>query len=228
MARPTDHAHERRARAAAMLPIRTPLIAAMGPAYAASALIAITLPASACVSASDVGGHRETLVTDDMANFVASPAKLCDFGSVVGNVFGRVVEFHGGRRLPPGRYRINYVDGCMKYSGSQGWAVHAHADDDPAGRDAFRVVGAGTGARIVTPPGTVGFLVGRGGFSNFEDCVAANRTLQPVEFDFAGGELGIWLEDEPYDDNIAGPGGRSPRWQLTAPGSCEDDRPAPL
>jgi hypothetical protein len=36
-----------------------------------------------------------------------------------------------------------------------------------------------------------------------------------VEFDFAGGKLGLWLDDAPYQDNAAGVDGRNPKWQLT-------------
>ena len=32
------------------------------------------------------------------------------------------------RFLPAGRYRVEYVDGCLKYSGSQGWSLNAYAD----------------------------------------------------------------------------------------------------
>jgi hypothetical protein len=31
----------------------------------------------------------------------------------------------------------------------------------------------------------------------------------------AGGKLGIALDDNPYDDNVAGEDGRNPKWTLT-------------
>jgi hypothetical protein len=43
----------------------------------------------------------------------------------------------------------------------------------------------------------------------------AATTAPSVDFDFAGGELGVWLEDNPYSDNVPGLNGRSPAWRLT-------------
>jgi hypothetical protein len=63
-------------------------------------------------------------------------------------------------------------------------------------------------------PGTVGFMVGAGGFSTFGTCVAENRTRAPIEFAFGGGRLGVWLADEPYRDNLSGEDGRNPTWRL--------------
>jgi hypothetical protein len=85
-----------------------------------------------------------------------------------------------------GHYRIDYVDGCMKYGGGQGWTIHAYA----GGSYAWWFVGATSSEQVVQPPGTVGFSVGAGAYAEFEECVAANLLLSPVEFDFAGGKLG--------------------------------------
>jgi hypothetical protein len=52
------------------------------------------------------------------------------------------------------------------------------------------------------------------------DCVAANLALEPVELEFAGGRLGVWLQDSPYSDNLAGVDGRNPSWSLTLLGDC--------
>ena len=41
-------------------------------------------------------------------------------------------------------------------------------------------------------------------YTDFEACVAANQTLDPVVFDFDGGMLGIWLDDSNYADNLPG------------------------
>ncbi len=69
-------------------------------------------------------------------------------------------------------------------------------------------------------PGTVGFLVGSGGFATFDECVAANQLVAPIEFAFDGGPIGVWLEDYPYTDNLAGMNGRNPKWDLTLLGDC--------
>ena len=63
----------------------------------------------------------------------------------------------------------------------------------------------------MVPPGSVGFLVSNGGFATFEECVAANRALPPSEFEFSGGKLGVWLQDSPYSDNLAGLDERTPK-----------------
>jgi hypothetical protein len=148
----------------------------------------------------------------------------CDFGSAGSfatqtqlDLFGSIVYFSDGASLPAGRYRLSYVDGCMKYAGDQGWTIHAYAGGASA---AWWIVGDTSAARITVPPGTVGYSTAAGAFTNFDDCVAANTALGPTEFDFEGGKLGVWLLDSNYGDNLAGVGGRNPRWQLTLLGAC--------
>lgn len=152
-------------------------------------------------------------------------ASSCELGEVSStgtnqslDLFGSIVYFADGIELPAGHYRITYVDGCMKYSAAQDWAVHAYAGADP---DGWWFVGNDQTQKVIVPPGTVGFLVSNGGFSTFDLCVAANLALPPVEFDFAGGKLGAWLQDAPYTDNVAGEGDRNPKWKLTLLGDCE-------
>jgi hypothetical protein len=132
----------------------------------------------------------------------------CDGGVVTGDIFGTQLDFAGGQPLPAGHYEIRYVDGCMKYSGDQGWTVQAEP-----GAYGWSLVDA-NGNPVATPPGTVGYLVGQGAFSDFDDCVAANVMLPPVDFDFAGGTIALWLQDDPYYDNVAGTDGRNPTWSL--------------
>ena len=139
-----------------------------------------------------------------------SPA-ACDFGNVTSDPFGATVSWNGGAPLPAGHYRVTYVDGCMKYSTAQGWTVNAYAN----GPDTLWVVGSG--ARLAPAPGTVGFLVGQGGFSTFDACVSANESEDaPLELDFAGGTLGLELADSPYADNVAGESGRNPTYRLSS------------
>jgi hypothetical protein len=104
----------------------------------------------------------------------------------------------------------------MKYSSAQDWTVHAYAD----GSDGWWLVGDTTADKIVMPPGTVGYLASSGAYTTFDACVAANLALPPMEFDFAGGKLGVWLQDDPYSDNVAGQDNRNPRWSLTLLGAC--------
>lgn len=132
------------------------------------------------------------------------------------DLFGDVVYFNAGKPLPAGRYRISYVDGCMLYMIGQAWAVHG----SQAGNYAFWLVGESSTDQIMMPPGTYGYQVGSGGYATFAECVTANQALEPVEFEHGGGRLGIWLQDNPYADNLAGEEGRNPKWALTLLGSC--------
>jgi hypothetical protein len=154
----------------------------------------------------------------------AGGGDTCPFGEAVSKAsaatpdqFATPVYFNGGAPVPAGRYRVSYVDGCMKYSATQGWAVNAY---DETGCCTWWIVGETTGDRKIGAPGTIGFLVGQGGFSDFDACVAANRAIAPRTFEHAGGRLGIWLADSPYSDNLPGLDGRNPKWKLDRLTSC--------
>ena len=142
---------------------------------------------------------------------IEAPAPPCDFGNVVSDVFGKVVYWNGGAPLPAGHYRVTYVDGCMKYSSGQDWSVNAY---DGAPDSYWLVTGAMT--ELAVPPGTVGFIQGSGGFASFDACVAANASDPAVDLDFPGGTLGVWLQDDPYSDNVPGVAGRNPTWHLSS------------
>jgi hypothetical protein len=151
-------------------------------------------------------------------------AASCELGEVSSagtnqnlNLFGTVVYFADGDALPAGRYRITFVDGCMKYSSAQDWTIHAYASAEP---DGWWFVGDTTAQKIVVPPGTVGYAVANGAYATFDACVSANLALPPKEFDFAGGKLGVWLQDDNYGDNLAGVDDRNPKWKLTLLGAC--------
>jgi hypothetical protein len=172
-------------------------------------------------SAADGGGTS----LDGGTIATGNPDGTCDLGAAGSfatdeklDLFGSTVYFAKGKTLPKGRYRVQYVDGCMKYDVPQAWAVHASTM--PPTIYQFWLVGDTTTDKILTPPGTTGYQVGSGGFDTFEACVAANQQLSPIEFDFAGGKIGVWLEDSPYSDNQAGVDGRNPKWSLTLLGKC--------
>ncbi|HSQ65987.1 MAG TPA: hypothetical protein VLM85_22350 [Polyangiaceae bacterium] len=186
-----------------------------------AAIVAVT--ASACgarseldVPAEDHAGASDVRVVDapteaeDVGVVDALPA--CDFGTVVARIDGSVAYWNGGHPVPAGHYRVRYVDGCMKYSATQGWTVNAYA----AGPDTYWIVGGATPTKLAVPPGTVGFLVSQGGFATFDDCVSANASGPPVDIDFAGGAIGVELEDYPYSDNVPGENGRNPTWRLSS------------
>jgi hypothetical protein len=102
----------------------------------------------------------------------------------------------------------------MKYDGGAGWSTHSGVNE------VGWYLGKAAGDKLEKPPGTIGHRIGRGGFEDFEACVEANRQTEPVELEFEGGKLGIWLFDRPYRDNIAGPDGRNPAWRLDRVGDC--------
>jgi len=131
--------------------------------------------------------------------------------------FAVPVFLNGGVAVPAGRYRVSYVDGCMKYSGTQGWAVNAY---DETGCCNWWIVGETSFDRKIEAPGTIGFLVGQGGFQDFDACVNANRAIAPRTFEHAGGRLAIWLADSPYGDNLPGLDGRNPKWRIDRLASC--------
>ncbi len=140
----------------------------------------------------------------------------CVTSTVTGDVLGSTRYFADGGALPAGRYRVTYADGCMKYSdkttwGVMGWTVHAYAAGP--GSKSWSLVGAS--GTIARPPGTSGFLADGGAYTVFDDCVAANRALPSTEIEIDGGVVGVSLYDDPMNDNVAGPDGRSPTWTLS-------------
>lgn len=158
----------------------------------------------------EAGLHDAIADEPDVVETVDAPV-LCDYGTIVSDPFGSTVLWNGGAPLPAGHYRVTYVDGCMKYASTQGWTVNAYAN----GPDTL-FVRSGTGT-IAPAPGTVGFNLGQGGFASFDECVSTNlATDAPLEFDFAGGLLGLHLVDSPYSDNVAGPSGRNPTYRLSS------------
>lgn len=145
-------------------------------------------------------------------------ASTCALGDAVSaadsanlDLFGKISYFSNGESLPQGRYRIAYVDGCMKYAGYLPWSVNGRK----SGPGWF--LGKERGDELVRLPGTV---IGDG-FPDFSACERANKALPPVEFEFGGGKLGAWLSDRPYSDNLPGEEGRNPRWTLTLLDACK-------
>lgn len=127
------------------------------------------------------------------------------------DLFGEVVYFAKGQALPAGRYRVTYVDGCMKFNVLQPWTVNQNVG---VGTDGWYLVGNSKSERVLLLPGTdviLPFL----GYGDFAACVAGNLQQPPKEFDFAGGKLGVYLNDAPYTDNLSGEAGRNPKWELT-------------
>lgn len=161
----------------------------------------------------------------------------CDYGDALSaatnqslDLFGAPVYFNDGASLPAGEYILKYEDGCMKYNAGQAWALHAYAQN--GGRANWWIVAppvsGNTPVKVAFPPGSVGYQLGRGGFATFEECVAANRQLATMTIQHTGGPLGVWLDDSPYADNVAGSDGRNPKWSLTKVGECSGPKDVTL
>jgi hypothetical protein len=134
-----------------------------------------------------------------------------DLGEITPDIFGTPTFFTEGEPLPAGRYRINYVDGCLRYEGPWGWAVNGIESYQ------YLVIGATTTDVLAIAPGVMasGFFGAAFDYPELEDCVAASLARPPLELDFQGGALGIWQNDFKPEDNVPGPEGRSPTWRLT-------------
>jgi len=133
------------------------------------------------------------------------PPPSCDDGEVVvSDVMGEIVYFDDGAELPAGRYRISYLDGCMKFGPPVDWSVNN------VGVGTWYAVGETSDIQYGVLPGIAGF-----GLPAFDECVAQSRLISPLEIDVVAGKLGVWLFDYPSTDNIPGEDGRNPTWCLT-------------
>ena len=138
-----------------------------------------------------------------------SSERWVPLGPVSLDLFGDITWVADGAELAAGRYRVKYVDGCMKYSSFGHWTIHSFEDGSLAA-----YLGTEIGEELQLLPGTFGVDKSDGAFNHFEDCVNANLLLDPVEFEFSGGMLGIWLLDSNYSNNEGGQQNRNPTWQL--------------
>lgn len=139
------------------------------------------------------------------------------------------IHFAGGAKLPAGRYRLEYVDGCNTFGDPLlcGWTVSG-SHNNPGVFDCF-LVGNDTTV-IAGAPGTVGAFVDPdptlgGAFATYAECVAANCDTPPLDFDFAGGTLGVQRDGGGVlgaIDDLGGEseGGRSPTFRLSRLDAC--------
>jgi hypothetical protein len=198
-------------------------------------------PESDASIAADAGSN-EALDATFGGNPLPAVDGSCDLGSAASaatpsslDLFGEVAYIYDGGALPAGRYRATYIDGCMKYSTTgHPWTVNNSPDDAGPGTGGWHLVVPGTpsvgmdggAGTISAAPGTVEVAKLPGtnlanGADTFAACELGNRIVnRPREFYFTGGKLGIWLRDYPYSDNVAGEGGKNPRWNITLLGSC--------
>jgi hypothetical protein len=189
---------------------------------------------SSDASAPDVSASDDSSMPVFADGGYDAPAEgSCDFGNAQNlatqsslNLFGDTTFYADASALPPGHYRITWVDGCFKYGSAEDWTVNAYAED--AGSYHWWLVdgvGGTPNTNVLEPPGSIGIFAApgpnSGAYATFDECVAANKLLDgSVEFDFNGGPLGLWLSDSPYTDNLAGKltdagVARNPTWSLS-------------
>jgi len=108
--------------------------------------------------------------------------------------------FLGGATLPAGTYRVTYVSGALRYSGSTQWTVN-WPGGDPTN---YRVV-YDDGASVLSTP-----LVDGGWHPSIAAVEAANAG-KFVTVQHAGGRIGVRYSDAQYSDNV-GPGAT---WRLS-------------
>lgn len=163
-------------------------------------------------------GAKDVAADGALADARAGDAGAGDAGCNVGtaqnnatsgtlDLFGAIVYFNNGGSLPAGTYQATYLGGCMKYASDQGWAVHAYAEPGLG----WYAVGNSSDQRLAHLPGAVGYSA----YPVFADCVAAGLNMPAVQFQHAGGKIGVWLYDTGYGDNLPGPDGNNPKWRLS-------------
>jgi hypothetical protein len=131
--------------------------------------------------------------------------------------------FAGGAALPAGRYRLTYVDGCNTYGIGIGWTVHGGRT--VLGVFSCSLIGDDGNAFAFTPGTELYPDAGIGEVYVYADCVAANCSQAPLDFDFAGGRLGILRDGGGVlgaIDDLGGEyeGGRSPTFRLSLLDAC--------
>jgi hypothetical protein len=186
----------------------------------------VDVPLTAKVLACPDGGGAPACDGGGASTVAAQPETLAI------DTTGSVRYFAGGAALPAGRYRVEYVDGCMMYGANianatqWGWTIHTGAlainpalSGMPYSGECV-LVGADSSTVVDTLPGTTNPPPG---FATYSACVAANVAMDaPLDFDFGGGKLGLFVEDLLPGDDVGGEGsgGVSPTWKLTPLSVC--------
>jgi hypothetical protein len=161
-------------------------------------------------------------------------APACDSSAAIGPMTvevdptGSTHYVANGASLSAGRYRAQWIDGCMKwaYGGpSFGWDVN----DPPPGvfggpvamDPGYCLLVDAQNAFVAALPGLTGSAADSG-TNDYASCVAANEGVPAVDFDFAGGQLGVIANDLAAGDNTTGEsaGGVSPTWRITLLSAC--------
>jgi hypothetical protein len=158
----------------------------------------------------------------------ASEAPAINPSTVEVDPLGTTRYVAGGASLPAGRYRAQWIDGCMRwaYGGPAfGWDVN----DPPPGvfggpvstDPGYCLLVTGSGTYVAALPGLTGSAADSGA-NDYASCVAATHATPAIDFDFAGGKLGVIANDLAAGDNTTGEsaGGVSPTWRITVLSGC--------
>jgi hypothetical protein len=109
---------------------------------------------------------------------------------------------------PAGNYKVSYVNGALKYSPTQGWALNVRNPPNNEGYVIYYTGPEGTQLPL-NFPGT-----NDNTFPSQAAVEAANAGVS-ITFQHYGGAIGIYLFDSIYGDNVAG--SPTPTFQLTSP-----------
>jgi hypothetical protein len=201
-----------------------------------TAIVAVELGYAAHTSSADVqatvmacsdAGVPPPVTTGCMQPAASATCKLASGAMLPEDITVKLIDqqqyFAGGADLPTGRYRLTYLDGCFNYGvpvATYGWTVHA---SKAAGLGCF-LIGA-DGSPLMPTPGTDGLTVDAGTFETYAKCVAANCSQAPLDFDFAGGKLGVARNGgtafAEFDDSDGSDmGGRGPTFRLSRLDPC--------
>jgi hypothetical protein len=146
---------------------------------------------------------------------------------------GAVQLFAGGATLPSGKYRLSYVGGCNIFDVNGGWNVQGLSHfstiqscllvDDNGMSIANPALTISANSVMILLPNNV--YIGST-YPTYHECVAAYCELPPLEFDFAGGTLGLnclsVLVSFGVVNDLGGQseGGRNPTYRLTRLDPC--------
>jgi hypothetical protein len=148
------------------------------------------------------GAAEDAARTCSLPERVSLPEELTS--EVQGDLLAPIVYYAGGAPLPAGRYRVSYVDGCFTCCVTI---------------DSFVLVGDDVFSIVAQLPGgsSEGLDV-----APVASCPVRGAPYPDIEFEFAGGKLGIWLSDAVATENSDGDGagGRNPTWRLTLLEAC--------
>lgn len=138
---------------------------------------------------------------------VTNPNNVSSERTYTINVFGfsvtpdilsaTVSYFNGGANFSAGRYRVAYITGALIYGAGEGWALN----------DAF-----GDGYQIMFGGGNIRFPGTATGFAT-QALVASANAGTHLDIMHTGGQIGVYLADSIYNDNVAG--SPNPQFLLT-------------